>query len=211
MKILLCFSILMTGILSAQSEFQPAGSELTMSIQGDLDDDKVPEMVNIYTLKDTTDIGNVRELQILKRMNGKWMVLEKSRKALLPSKGGGMSGDPLDDVEISKGILIINQAGGSSWKWANTDKYRFQHGNFELIGYSTTYGRLGDYWADVDFNLSTGKLVYTKEVDDTTDPENGKSELETIIKKSFKINLRNRSDFKQTYIILPKTKAKIYL
>lgn len=215
MKTTFCLlSLLFSIICFAQKEFQPAGSEMIETVDGDLDGDKIPEKVMVYNTKDTTDMGNVREIQILKKTNGKWAVLEKSRNALLESKHGGMEGDPYQGIIIKKGILEITQAGGSSWKWGYTDKYRFQNGHFELIGHSLSYGRPGDYWADMDYNLSTGQLVYSKEVENTDNPDNGKSEKETVIKKDWKINLQNRNtnrDTKERSFIFPKTKAEFHL
>lgn len=192
----------------AQKQFQPAGSTLLDTIDGDLDGDKIPEKVLIYTTKDEGELGKIREIQILKNAGGKWTLLEKSRNAILESGGGGMMGDPYGETKIEKGILIISQMGGSSWKWDVTDKYRFQNGHFELIGTSSTYGRPGDYWKDVDFNLSTGQLNYTNEVENTA--EYGKSSKEIYIHKGVKINLQNRNQEKQRKIILPKTKEEVY-
>ena len=80
----------------------------------------------------------------------------------MESNGGGMMGDPYGETKIEKGILIISQNGGSSWKWDVTDKYRFQNGHFELIGTSSTSGRHGDYWKEIDFNLSTGQQLFKR-------------------------------------------------
>lgn len=192
----------------AQKQFQPTGSTIIETVDGDLDGDKIPEKVIIYNTKDTTDMGNIREIQILKKVNGNWTVLEKSRNAVMESNDGGMMGDPYREIKIEKGILIISQNGGSSWKWDVTDKYRFQNGHFELIGTSSTSGRPGDYWKDIDFNLSTGQLNYSKEVENTA--EYGKSFKETYIKKGLKINLQNRNQEKQQKIVLPKTKEEVY-
>lgn len=192
----------------AQKQFQPIGSSIIETVDGDLDGDKIPEKVIIYNTKDTTDMGNIREIQILKKVGGAWTILEKSRNAVMESSAGGMMGDPYGETKIEKGILIISQNGGSSWKWDVTDKYRFQNGHFELIGTSTTSGRPGDYWKEVDFNLSTGQLNYSKEVENTA--EYGKSLKETYIKKGLKINLQNRNQEKQQKIVLPKTKEEVY-
>ncbi|ANF49580.1 hypothetical protein A0O34_03000 [Chryseobacterium glaciei] len=210
MKTTFCFlSIIFSTFCFAQKEFQPEDSEVIQSVDGDLDGDKSPEKVIVYNTKDTTDMGNIRELQILKKINGKWTILEKSRNAILESRGGGMMGDPYQDMEIQKGILMITQAGGSSWKWGYTDKYRFQNGQFELIGYDSTYGKPEEYFSNVEFNLSTGQLNFEKEVENTA--EYGKSKKETFIKKGLKINLQNRNQDKQREILLPQTKEKVYL
>ncbi|KAB1229517.1 hypothetical protein [Chryseobacterium viscerum] len=204
-----CLLLGASGIFClAQKQFQPAGSTILETVDGDLDGDKIPEKVMIYTTKDEGELGKIREIQILKKVNGKWIILEKSRNAVMESSAGGMMGDPYQSTGIEKGILTIIQAGGSSWKWDVTDKYRFQNGHFELIGTSTSSGRPGDYWKDIDFNLSTGQLNYTKEVENTA--EYGKSLKETYIQKGLKINLQNRNQEKQRKIILPKTKEEVY-
>lgn len=210
MKVLFFFSFMVWSTFCfAQKEFQPAGSTVIETVDGDLDGDKIPEKVIIYNTKDEDDSGHIREIQILKKANGKWSLIEKSRNAVMGSTAGGMMGDPYGETKIGKGILIISQSGGSSWKWDVTDKYRFQNGHFELIGTSTSAGRPGDYWKETDFNLSTGQLNYKKEVENTA--EYGKSLKETYIEKGLKINLQNRNLEKQRKIVLPKTKETVYL
>jgi len=210
MKTILCVLLMMFSILSfAQKEFQPEGSTVIETAEGDLDGDQVPEKVMIYNTQDTAEYGNIREIQILKKVDGKWKILEKSRNALLKSRDGGMMGDPYQQTEIRNGVLMITQAGGSSWKWGYTDKYRFQNGRFELIGYSSGSGKPEEYWTDVDFNLSTGRLTFEKEVENTK--EYGKSQKETFVKRGLKINLQNRNQEKRREILLPETKEKVYL
>ncbi|WP_313001078.1 hypothetical protein [Chryseobacterium gleum] len=209
MRTILFLLLMVCGVFCfAQEQLQPAGSTVIETVDGDLDGDKIPEKVIVYNTKDTTDMGNIREIQILKKVNGKWTILEKSRNAVMESRAGGMMGDPYGETKIEKGILIISQNGGSSWKWNVIDKYRYQNGHFELIGISSTSGRPGDYWKDIDFNLSTGQLNYSKEVENTA--EYGKSLKETYIKKGVKINLQNRNQEKQQKIVLPKTKEEVY-
>lgn len=208
-KILLTAFVIISTFSFAQKELQPVGSEIIETVEGDLDGDQIPERVVIYNTKDEGELGKIREIQIQKKSGGTWMVLSKSRNAILESAGGGMMGDPYQSTSISKGILSITQAGGSSWKWGYTDKYRFQNGHFELIGYSSESGRPGDYWTEVDFNLSTGQLNYKKDVENTK--EYGKSKQETYIKKGLKIDLQNRNQKDQRKIVLPKTKEEVYL
>jgi hypothetical protein len=210
MKTTFCILSLVFGTFCfAQKEFQPKGSTIMETVDGDLDGDNIPEKVIIYNTKDSTDYGTIREIQILKKVNGKWTVLEKSRNAVLKSGEGGMMGDPYQDTQIEKGILLITQAGGSSWKWGYTDKYRFQNGHFELIGHSSSSGKPEEYWTDVDFNLSTGQINFDKEVENTK--EYGNSKKEVFIKKGIKLNLQNRNEKERIEIVLPKTKEKVYL
>ncbi|REC76789.1 hypothetical protein DRF60_12925 [Chryseobacterium elymi] len=208
-KILFTLSVIISTFCFAQEELQPAGSKIIETVEGDLDGDKIPEKVVIYTTADEGELGKIREIQIQKKNGGTWMILSKSRNAILESAGGGMMGDPYQGTTVEKGILSITQAGGSSWKWGYTDKYRFQNGHFELIGHSSTYGRPGDYWTEIDFNLSTGQLNYKKEVENTA--EYGKSKQETYIKKGLKIDMQNRNQKEPRKIVLPKTKEEVYL
>ena len=210
MRTTFCFlAIVFSTFCFAQKEFQPIGSAIIDSIDGDLDGDKIHEKVIVYDTKDTTDMGTVREIQVLKKKGGKWSILEKSRNVILESKGGGMMGDPYQSIEIKKGILLITQAGGSSWKWGYTDKYRFQNGHFELIGYDSSYGKPEEYFTDIEYNLSTGLLTFSKEVENTG--EYGESKKEAFIKKGLKINFQNRNQKEQRAIRLPKTQETIYL
>ncbi|AZA88615.1 hypothetical protein EG349_18505 [Chryseobacterium shandongense] len=210
MKAIFCIlSITLSFFCYAQKEFQPDGATIIETIDGDLDGDQIPEKVIVYNTRDSTEYGNIREIQILKKINEKWTILEKSRNAILKSNDGGMMGDAYQSTEIKNGILMITQAGGSSWKLDYTDKYRFQNGRFELIGYSSSSGKPEEYWTDIDFNLSTGKLIFEKEVENRK--EYGDSRKETVIKKGIKLNLQNRNQKERIEILLPKTKEKVYL
>jgi len=52
MKMTFCFLILIFSTLCfAQKEFQPEGSTIIGSVDGDLDGDKIPEKVIIYNTK----------------------------------------------------------------------------------------------------------------------------------------------------------------
>lgn len=210
MRSLFCFlSLIFSTFYLAQNPFQPKGSTLNETIDGDLDGDQTPEKVIIYNIPTNNDSGDIREIQILKKINNKWTLLEKSRNAILGSRDGGMMGDPYMATTIKNGTLNISHYGGSSWKWGGIDQYRFQNGHFELIGLSSEGGKPEEYWTTVDFNLSTGKLIFNKKVENTK--EYGKSKQEIFIKKGVKINLQNRNQEKRRKIVLPKTKEEVYL
>jgi hypothetical protein len=122
-----------------------------------------------------------------------------------------MMGDPFEEIKIENGILLISFSGGSSWKWAYVDKYRFQNNEFELIGYSSISGKICEYWVDFDFNISNGKIVYKKDYEDCDkDSTIYKSEKEEFWQKGLKLNLANRYR-KPIKIISPKNKYELYL
>ena len=212
MKLLIVIAFILSTITSfGQKHFTPPGYEVIDQKDGDLDGDGIGEKVIVYNTTDTTDDGIVRELHILKQSQNNWTLWKQSRNAIRKSKEGGMMGNPFEGIEIDKGILIISFSGGSSWKWFYKDKYRFQNDEFELIGYSTVFGKPCEYWANFDFNLSTGKIIYKKEFEDCEkEQEIYKTEKETFYKKKISINLNNRN-LKEIKIVSPKYKHELYL
>lgn len=191
----------------------PDNYSIVDSVSGDLDKDSIAELVVVYNIGPENEVDGVpRELIIYKRENNKWTEWKKSDQALYGSKDGGMMGDPFGEIEIKNGILLISQNGGSSWKWGFTDKYRFQDGEFYLIGYSSIAGKLCEYWKDVDFNISTGKMIVKKEFEEceTEEQEIYKRENETFYKKGLKIILQNRQE-REIKITTPKYGHEIYI
>jgi len=194
-----------------QDIFHPSGLYSMAEASGDLDKDGFPEKVIVYDTHDTTDNGTIRELWIFKRNNGIWQVWTKSRNAILKSEEGGMMGDPFGDVQIKNGVLNISFSGGSSWKWNHTDRYRFQNNTFQLIGYTSYYGKLCEYWEQFDYNISTGKIIYKKEYENCDDGQKiTKTERETFVNKTISLNIQNRYPCSIS-IKTPKLKRDLYL
>lgn len=211
------FIILFSTLIALGQDFPiPENYEMIDTIYGDLDQDGIQELVVAYnTMKEDTqylDEGIPRELIIYKIQNSKWNIWQRSLQALYGSQDGGMMGDPFGEIEIKNGVLLISQNGGSSWKWGHTDKYRFQDGEFYLIGYTGTYGKLCEYWEEIDFNLMTGELVVKKEFEDceNSTQEIYKRENATMIEKGLMITLKNRHE-KEIKLVTPKYKHEIYI
>jgi hypothetical protein len=193
----------------------PENYSIVDTASGDLDWDRINELAVAYNVrKENPDSFESvpRELIIYKKQKGTWAIWKKSSQALYGSRDGGMMGDPFGEIRIKNGILEISHNGGSSWKWSYTDKYRYQNKEFELIGYSSFYGKLCEYWEDVDFNLSTGKIIIKKEYEDceTSDQQIYKRENETFYKKKLKITLQNRNE-NEIKIVSPKYKHEFYV
>lgn len=131
--------------------------------EGDLDNDGIAEKVVVFARDLEFESSSPRDLVIYKNNNGVWEEWISTENAVYMADEGGMMGDPFDGVSINNGILEIDHFGGSSWKWSNRDKYRYQDGDFYLIGYTSTYGRPCDYWEDYDVNLSTGDCIFSFE------------------------------------------------
>lgn len=203
--------------MSGQTIPIPKNYSIVESVTGDLDKDGKDELVVAYdTQKQNEELFESvpRELIIYKNQNNNWMVWKKSSQALLGSRDGGMMGDPFGEIEIKNTVLLISQSGGSSWKWGYTDKYRYQDGEFYLIGYSNSGGRNCDHWSTVDFNLLTGKMIVEKEYErcesDDEAPEIYKRENETIYKMGLKITLQKRNE-KEIKLTTPKYKHEVYI
>lgn len=191
----------------------PQDFEILDTASGDLDKDGVKELVVAYnTRKEDSSYESIpRSLVIYKMQQQEWKIWKESQQALYGSRDGGMMGDPFGDIIIDKGILQISQYGGSSWKWDHIDKYRYQNGEFYLIGYTSHSGKLCEYWEDVDFNLSTGKMIVTKEFENCdANQEIYKRENETLYKKGIIISLQNRSE-NEIKIVTPKFRHEIYV
>ena len=201
---------------SAQGHLVPKQYQKIKEVSGDLNKDGIAEKVMVYNMQDKEDEinGRDREVIIFKKDKGRWVIWQRSTNAVGNSKDGGMMGDPFEDVEIKNGVLLIHQSGGSSWKWGYTDTYRFQNNSFELIGYTSHYGKLCEYWVSVDFNVMTGKLVVEKEYEKCDTEENQevyKKENEIFnykLKKKITLQKRNKTEVK---IITPKYKHELYL
>ena len=210
---ILTFLLTLIHVSNGQELLFPDNYSVVDSVYGDLDKDSITELVVAYNTGTENDIDGVpRELIIYKLKNNKWTEWKKSDQALFGSKDGGMMGDPFGQIEIKHGILLISQNGGSSWKWALTDKYRFQNGEFYLIGFSDIAGKPCEYWREVDYNLSTGKMIVKKEFEEceTEEQEIYKRENETLYEKGLKITLQNRQE-REIKITTPKYGHEIYI
>ncbi|MDA3614414.1 hypothetical protein [Polluticaenibacter yanchengensis] len=209
--IFLCFT---SSATFGQELMIPKNYIIKDSLTGDLDNDSIKELIVVFdTEKASEDFENVpRELIIYKLKKGKWAEWKRSKQAIFGSREGGMMDDPYTGMIVKNGVLEITHYGGSSWKWSHTDKYRFKNDDFYLVGYESSNGRICEYWLNVDFNLSTGKIIVTKEFEDCkrSEQEIYKREDETFYKRNLKITLEKRR-LKEIKIVSPKYKHEIYL
>jgi hypothetical protein len=206
-----------TRVAFGQTDTVPVEYRPVKEIYGDLDKDGKDEKVVVYNVKAVEDDMNGidRELIIFKKEKTGWMIWHRSRNAIFNSTDGGMMGDPFDSIGIRNGVLVISHWGGSSWKWNTTDRYRYQQGRFELIGYTSTSGKPCEYWATFDYNLATGRIVYNAEAEKCDDEEKEpvvyKKENEIFFHKLSApviLEQRNKTEVK---IISPKYKEVLYL
>ncbi|ENA1802989.1 hypothetical protein ABF179_002410 [Flavobacterium psychrophilum] len=127
-----------------------------MEIAGDLNKDNLLDKVIVT--QDTLNENAPYRIQVFfKQPNGKLKLVVTSTKIIEPQypdgRNGYKTGNGFSDVTIEKGILSVNF---ELLRGHFEHKFRFQNGNFELIGYTEAQsnGRGEIYY--VDFNLSTG-------------------------------------------------------
>lgn len=211
--LIIVFAFYAINPADAQKIPVPVGFSLIKSVIGDLDKDSVNELVAAYNTRivDENSKDNVpRTLVIYKKDGNGWIPWKQSKTALLRSQDGGpMWGDPFEGIEITKGILIIYHFMGGGTKCSLTDRYRFQNGEFYLIGYTNHSGNPCNSWETIDFNLLTGKLIYTFEEDkcDDSTKANLKQE-EVLLIKRLKITIQDRNS-KEIKYMLPKKQLEI--
>lgn len=156
----------------SQKDNLPKFYSIAKVVYGDLDKDSIDEKIVVYNMNnDTTNEKGTeyrtdRDLIIYKKTKTAWRIWKRSTQAIMNSGDGGTMGDPFSSLEIKNGILEIVHFGGSRTKWNFTDKYRFQNREITLIGITSFSGGPCDYWEKIDFNISTGKIIYSYEEED---------------------------------------------
>lgn len=160
--------------------------DIIAEASGDLDKDGIEEKVIVFNTDKESEMGIEREIQIFKYNNSKWVLWHTSNGAVLPSKHGGMYGDPFSEITIEKGCIVIGHLGGGRQKWAYTHRYMYQNETWQLIGATINFGSPCDYWENLDYNFLTGKIIYKSEIE-TCNEEQGtvstKTESMEFIKK----------------------------
>lgn len=122
-------------------DFVPKDYVFIDSAFGDLNKDKIDDIVIALKHKDEDtfemDEEPKRILLVILRSKGVLKVIGRSENVLMCRNCGGVFGDPFASIDITKGVLSIHHYGGSSWRWANTQKFRYQRSGVFLIGSTT--------------------------------------------------------------------------
>ena len=158
-KSLFLFVFLFSAMLSAQNNFS---KEIT-KVKGDLNKDGLPDYVQV--LQDTVSETAPYKLEIyLAETNGNFKKVVSTVKAIdaqyPEGRNGYYNGNSFYEITITKGILSIhNELIRGNFE----HKFRYQNGNFELIGFSQVYSDGQGTMGNIDFNLSTGIRIKTTE------------------------------------------------
>lgn len=138
-----------------------------MEVEGDLNKDSLPDKVIVT--QDTVHENAPYRLQVFfKEPSGQYKLIVTSTKIIEPQypdgRDGYSTGNRFGEVSIKKGILGIRF---DLLRGNYEHKFRFQKGNFELIGYSEFYSNGQGEASTIDFNLSTGVRIEKLERYDT--------------------------------------------
>jgi hypothetical protein len=180
---------------------------------GHLDRDSIPEVAVAYDIgKETINMGVPRCLIIYKYSGNNWTEWKRSNQVLLGSLDGGMMGDPFESINISDYKLLVSHAGGSSWKWGYEDTYELIGNELHLTKFQSIYGKVCEYWLNIEYNALHNKVEIKKEYETCTDTNQyiSKTENETFEWKKPILTLENRND-SFIRIISPKYKHDFVL
>jgi hypothetical protein len=127
-----------------------------MEIEGDLNNDSLMDRV-IVTQDTLNEIAPYRLQVFFKELDGQLKLIATSIKIIEAQYPDGRNaykiGNGFIDVTIKNGILSVNF---ELLRGHYEHKFRFQNGNFELIGFSMVDSDALGEMTTTDFNLSTG-------------------------------------------------------
>ena len=171
----------LTGINAQVIKKDKKFSKEITQVVGDLNKDSINDKVIV--IQDTVNEKRPYKLQVyFGQSNGDYKLFISTDKAICPQFPDGKSGaddenDP-PEITIKKGILIISI---QQLRGHYEHKYRFQNGNFELIGFSSVgYDGQGTI-SSIDFNLSAG-IKIEKEESAATDKVISSSKKKILIR-----------------------------
>ncbi|WP_131494907.1 hypothetical protein [Flavobacterium sp. MEB061] len=192
-KFIFPFVFLFSVMLSAQNNFT---KEIT-KVKGDLNKDGLIDYVQV--LQDTISETAPYKLEIyFAETNGTFKKIISTIKAIdqqFPEgRNGYYNGNSFYEITIIKGILSIhNELIRGNFE----HKFRYQNGNFELIGFSQVYSDGQGTMGMVDFNLSTGIRIKTTEPYGEDDFPKTKNQTKMMIRPLPK--LQDFTPFKTEY------------
>lgn len=177
----------------------PKGYEKILETKGDLDKDGKNETVMVFNTDKTPDSessGLVRKFYILKNINGKLKIWKENSNLIFDSKEGFYPESNALELTIKNNCLVIFQSYFSNSRHTVTSKntYRFQNGDFYLIGALVKFDDTCEFNFSDEINFSTGKVIVSEEYSDCDSgyerkvPENYYKEFTYKLPKLIKMN-----------------------
>ncbi|MFP3596972.1 hypothetical protein [Chryseobacterium sp. SIMBA_029] len=147
------YSICLILVLAVKAMGQEDYNKTIFNIKGDLNKDGLADLVIVKA--NTNDKHHPYSLEILFAKNGGgYESVFSSLKTVMPkfSDGDERTELILEKLQIVKGVLIFTN---QRIRGNMTHKFRYQNGNFELIGYINRNAG-NEYIDNTEINLSTG-------------------------------------------------------
>lgn len=168
------------------SEWTEKGWTVLFEAKGDLNGDKDADHVAVVEAPqgettpenscdgadDYSDAATRRLIIAFDDGGGGQAISADEPRVVLRRDQGGVFGDPLEDLAIENGAVVIRHYGGSRWRWGNTLRFRYDDSDWRLIG-------MTEFWLDslsgsnveYDYNPLTGKMARTVEINEELDGE----------------------------------------
>lgn len=140
----------------------PKGYVKILEVKGDLDKEGKEETVVVFnTNLKTKSEGFERKFYILKNIGGILKIWKENSSVIIDSKYGFYPEDNTLDVKIKNNCIIISQLFFTNSRHSDTSKYtfRFQNGDFDLIGAKYQMDDTCDFNFTYEVNFSTGKVI----------------------------------------------------
>ncbi|TXF89436.1 hypothetical protein FUA23_10745 [Neolewinella aurantiaca] len=142
------------------------------NVEDDLNGDGERDRLDVITTKEENDgLGFKRQLVVYSGEGADLDAWYTAGEVILSTRHGGMMGDPLESVKIENGTIVVRHFGGSRAKWHNTHRFRWQDGDFKLIGATIINDDACTEYTELDYNLSTGEAEYSVTPQDCTGDE----------------------------------------
>ncbi|WP_313099915.1 hypothetical protein [Epilithonimonas sp.] len=177
----------------------PKDYEKILETKGDLDKDGKDEIVMVFNsdkIINKTSEGLERKIYILKNINGKLKIWQENSNLLFNSKEGFYPSDNELKLSIKNNCLVIFQSYFSNSRHTVTSKntFRFQNGDFYLIGALVKFDDTCEFNFSSEINFSTGKVIVDDQYSDCDNgsnrkvPENYYKEFTHKLPKLIKMN-----------------------
>ncbi|MFP3599050.1 hypothetical protein [Chryseobacterium sp. SIMBA_029] len=181
MKKLISFVFIsLISILHAQelTDFSvPKNYTKVLETEGDLDKDGINETVIVSNIGEKIENeGYQRKFYILKKINGKLKIWKENSSLLDASEIGFYPESNELEVNIKNNCLVISQSLFTNSRHTATSKYtfRFQNGDFYLIGALNTFDDTCEFNFLNEVNFSTGKVIIDEKYSDCDADEDRK-------------------------------------
>lgn len=184
--------------------FTPKFWKLVDTAYGDLDGIEGDEAVAVFQTPIEIDMGFAHCLAIFKKKNNAWQLWHQTTSPVLSTGEGGMMGNPFDGISIERRCIVLDHWGGSRDKWSYTHRYRYQNGDWFLIGATSGGGAPCDFFYKFDYNLITGDAVASYMTEACEEVEEKQPHIDRKEKQKLKMSLPKMDDFVPGNNLYPK-------